>query len=276
MGIAQIVGAISGQLVWSELSLSANQLVDYYHYAKSQPTNQLERYFLKQVYADDDYFCDLIGTRYMAEGNFNAALGWLKRVPLDFLSKQNIGCYMASRSFSKAKWLEEQPMEESLEKRTFTTNPKLQYCQTMLALEARYQMANETAKTDIAYELAKRYYQASYLGDCWYLTHYGWSCADSVRTGEKDFVSAAIHYLNVAKDTKDVKRRQAVLYALAYIPLDPWATVDYDWSSSAEIIIPHPQSRQYRALQQLATYVRNNPRNVEPYIARCDLLKQFR
>ncbi len=266
----------SGEFFCHLDSLSADQLVDYYHYANSQPTNQLERYFLKQVYADDDYFCDLIGTRYMAEGNFNAALGWLKRVPLDFLSKQNIGCYMASRSFSKAKWLEEQPIEESLEKKTFTTNPKLQYCQTMLDLEARYRMASETAKTDIAYELAKRYYQASYLGDCWYLTHYGWSCADSVRTGEKDFVSAAIHYLNVAKGTKDLKRRQAVLYALAYIPLDPWATVEYDWSSSTEIVIPRTQSRQYRALQQLATYVRNNPRDIEPYIARCDLLKRFR
>ena len=261
-------------------SLSAEQLVGYYRYAKSQPSDLLERYFLKQVYADDDYFCDLIGTRYMAEGNFKAAVEWLQRVPLGFLSKQNIGCYMVSRSPAKAKWLEDQYLDEDSQEGagrvTFTANPKLQYCKSMLELESRYQMANETAKTDIAYELAKRYYQASYLGDCWYLTHYGWSCADTVRTGEKDFVATAIDYLNVAKNTTDPKRRQAVLYALAYIPLDPWATVDYDWSSSAEIIIPHPQSRQYRALQQLATYVRNNPCNVEPYIARCDLLKQFR
>lgn len=260
-------------------TLSISELEDYYHYVTHEQTDVLERYFTERAYRDSNFFCDLIGTRYIAQGEFAKALPWLENTNLAFLSRQNICGYLKSRDYTLPKWIVDQrsdDFDEGPGRATFTANTKVTYCKEMLALQAKYQMANQKSRPEIAYELAKRYYQASYLGDCWFLTHYGWSSADSVCVGEKDFVSEAINYLQVAKKTDNLKLRQDALFALAFIPLDPWADFGYDWSLNDFVCTPRPQARQYRALQELGRFAATHRNQLAPYVSNCDVLKQFR
>lgn len=260
-------------------SLTISELEDYYHYVTRQPTDVLERYFTQRAYRDDNFFCDLIGTRYLAQGEFAKALPWLEKTDLAFLSLQNISGYMKQRDYTQPKWIVDQrsdDFDEGPRRATFAANTKAVFCKQMLSLQSKYQMANQKTRPAVAYDLAKRYYQASYLGDCWFLTHYGWSSTDTVRTGEKDFVSEAVSYLQAAKKTDNLKLRQEVLYALAYIPLDPWADFGYDWTLQDFVCKPRPQSRQYRALQELGRFAASHPTQLEPYVSHCDVLKQFR
>ena len=259
-------------------SLTISELEDYYYYVTRQPDDVLERYFTERAYRDDNFFTDLIGTRYLAQGEFAKALPWLEKTDLAFLSRQNICGYMKKRDYSQPKWIVDQrsdDFEEGPGRATFVTNTKVVFCKEMLDFQSKYQMANQKARPEVAYELAKRYYQASYLGDCWFLTHYGWSSADTVRTGEKDFVSEAINYLQAAKKSDNLKLKQDALYALAFIPLDPWADFHYDWQQNDFVCTARPQSRQYRALQELGRFATSNPTQLEPYVSHCDVLKRF-
>lgn len=266
------------EYVWHLDSLSANELTKYFDYLKRQHNDPLEQYFVSRAYVSDDYFNDRIGTRLIAEGRLAEALPYLKKVSLKFLSSQNIAPYMEQRDYTKEKWLENQRdglIEEGASLTSVSRNVKAEYCENVLQLESRYAIANNESKSEIAYELAKLYYQASYMGDCWWLTHYGWSIGDTVRTGEKDFVSTAISYLEMAKRSTNINLKQRTLYALAFIPLDEWAEVSYDWQTDEFIYTPRRQSRQYKALCELTDFARTNSGRLPQYISHCDVLKQF-
>ena len=89
----------------------------------------------------------------------------------------------------------------------------------MQQLQSRHLLAGDIAqKKQLAYDIAVRFFQASFKGDCWFLTHYGWSCGDEQNPQEKDFLQAAVTYLNEAKTANNFELKQKSLYALAYIP----------------------------------------------------------
>lgn len=66
---------------------SADSVAAYYAYLTSDKDNAFEQYVARQVYANSDYYNDLIGTRYMAEGRFADAVPYLERVSVAYLSK---------------------------------------------------------------------------------------------------------------------------------------------------------------------------------------------
>ena len=99
---------------------------------------------------------------------------------------------------------------------------------------------------------------------------------DTARVDRADLVQRAVDYLQQAKESKDFNIRQNSLYALAFVPSEPWANFDYDWQAQRDIITPHPNSRQYKALAALDAFERENRSRVAPYVSRCDVLRQFR
>ena len=165
-----------------------------------------------------------------------------------------------------------------------STNKKVDFCREMIQEEARYRlMRNGLEKRQQAYKLASLYYQASYEGDCWWLTQYGVSCTqDSALVGTKDFVAETIRLLNAALapkwNKKEEKRafdlQQKTVYALAFIHRDPMLTFSYDENYN-EIATYQPHSRQYLAMQRLLDFSNRYPQQVAPYISRCDVLKKF-
>ncbi len=259
-------------------TLNAYTTKCYLDYLQHNPSNELDRWLIAHNSRDYDYLNDIIGTHYLRQGEFTKAIEYLEKVPLTYLDKQNISQYMATRSFTQEKWFSniKHNIDETPGKTHITSNLKVLFAKAMNELEAKYSIANSEERIHLAYEMATRYYQASHLGDCWFITHYRWSVSDSTRTGEADFTGRAINYLNVAKTATVFYQKEKVLYALAYIPLEPWYSEDWDDNTSKNIYKYNIGSRQYKALQELSAFERQNTDNTPSiYVTKCDVLKKF-
>lgn len=259
-------------------SLKADRLADYYQYLTTPHANAFETYCTQNTYHDADYFNDLIGTKLIAEGRFADAIPYLKKVGMSLLSTQMISIYSSQRHYDTPRWFGKQKVEEAYETVKVTRNAKLDFCMDMTDRLSRYSLAREGSdKQQMAYDLAVRYYQASCYGDCWYLTHYYHSVMDSARSWEKDFAAETVKYLNVAKHSDDVQLRYRSLYALAFMPVEPWVTVEYDTSNGyKEMLVVHPKSAQYMALSDLDMFAKAYPNAIDDYTRRCDVLREFR
>ena len=259
-------------------SVTAEQLLGFYQYLTSSPKDELEKYVISKVAHDADYFNDLIGTKYIAEGNFAEAVKYLEKVPLNFLEGQNISWYMGNRDYTREPWFNKRENtsfdsgEDGPNKSKITTNKKLAFCKEMIQLQSRHLLAGDGAqRKQLAYDIAVRFFQASFKGDCWFLTHYGWSSGDEQKKNEKDFVQAAITYLNECKTATNFDLQQKSYFALAYIPYDEW--LEYSWEVGE--FVAKKNSRQYKALQELSDFARQNSSKVSSYISKCDVLKEF-
>ena len=263
-------------------TMTIQQAIDYQQFINKGSNDPLEKMVKSKNNINNDYLNDIIGTRFLANGQFDKAIEYLNKVPLSFMEKQNISYYLANRDFTKPCWTERQycSNEENcdgpdLGKITF--NKKLVFCREMSQLEQRYKLANNQERPKVAYDLAVRYYQASYYGDCWFLSQYGKSVCDTARTDRPDFVGKAIQLLEESARSTDPTVCFNSLYALAYIPVEPWCTTDYNWSTNTAIIIPIRGNRQWRALNTLNNYVKGRAQQNFPlYLRRCDVLKKFR
>ena len=269
----------SGEYYYNAIEQStAEQLLSYFQYLNSNPKDALEQYVLSKANRNADYFNDLIGTKFLAQGNFTEAIQYLEKVPLKYIEQQNISWYMGNRDYTKEPWFNERENtgfdsgEDGPGKAKITSNKKLAFCKEMQQLQAKHLLSGDMAqKKQLAYDIAVRFFQASYKGDCWFLTHYGWSCADEQNPKEKDFVQAAITYLNECKTAKDFELQQKSYFALAYIPYDEW--LEYSWEVGE--FVAKKDSRQYQALRELSDFVRQNKSKVSSYISKCDVLKEF-
>ena len=273
----------SGYYYYELSELSADQLVDYYQWLKTKSKGELEAWAKQAVRMEDNYYLDLIGTRYMSEGKFDKAIDYLKNIPWSFLEGQNISYYMAHRDYSKPRWEGRQRfgkdvVTEGAHLATLSKNPKLDFCKDIVNMEAQLPVARQGVREDLAYKLATRYFQASVYGDCWYLTDYGWSSyIDTLSTKEQLFVDKTIEYLNISKQSTDIQMRLKSLYALAYIPVEPWCDEDYDWQTGATTYLPLRDNHQYKALNELDHFLSIHKNISTPnYVSKCDVLKQFR
>lgn len=258
-------------------SLTADRLANYYKYLTTAHSNAFETYCVQNTYHDADYFNDLIGTKLIAEGRFADAIPYLRKVSTSLLSKQLISVFASKRHFDTPRWFGKQYVDDGYEPVEVSRNAKLDFCIDMTSRLSQYSLAREgNDKQQMAYDLAVRYYQASCYGDCWYLTHYYRSVMDSARSWEKDFAAETVKYLNVAKQSNYMLLRYNSLYALAFVPVEPWATTEYDAGNDyREILVRHPQAAQYQALNELSMFVMAHPEAIDDYTRRCDVLQQF-
>lgn len=265
-------------------SLTGEETKKYSDFLSASHSDAFESYVCGKVYNDADFFNEMIGTKFLAEGNFAEAEKYLGKVPEKFIAGQRINFYMSQRSYTVERWFHRQKPknEEGFLYTDFAdtyggkaVNQKLQFCKDMLNLQSQYNITKDGEKRDeIAYSLAVRYYQASCYGDCWYLAHYGMSVADSARNGEKDFAAEAIKYLKQCQASSDMQLRYKATYALAFIPVQPWYTIGYD-SNYNEIYLPQPNSMQYKAMADLKRFAAQHPEAVDAYTTKCDMLKRF-
>lgn len=262
-------------------SLNAQQLADFYSFATSQHNDSFCQYVCQTLYRNADFFSDLIGTKYLAEGNFGEAVRWFKNIPMTFINNQAISFYAEKRSYAVPFWFHPQKVNDedmwSLDNgyAHIKENPKMKFCEEMNQLVGQYNVSREGEhKKQLAYQLAVRYYQASCYGDCWYLSHYGKSVNDSARAGEADFAAITIGYLKESKQSSNLQLRYHSLYALASIGTDPWQKTIYDANWDEKTIIQR-QSTQYLALTEWSKFRHEHPEAVDAFTTKCDVLKAF-
>lgn len=274
---------------WVLDSISAAATLAYYRFLTTRSSDSFVQYVKDRVYADADFFNELIGTKYMREGDFDEAAAYLRKVPQPFIDGQRISFYMAQRSYAVPRWFvrqkpkgEEAFLDISYEGRYADAyahvggNVKLQFCEEMSRRISRYNLSGDGEdKEQQAYDLAVRFYQASCYGDCWYLTHYSTGCCDSACVGELDYAAQAVRYLNVVACSSSLDLRYKAIYALAFMPVDPWYKTVWD-ANYNDVICPLPNSGQYQALVALERFAMMYPQVVDHYTTRCDVLQRFR
>ncbi len=253
--------------------MTPEELIAYKKFLASNPSDPLEAY-LKSCNPsfNEDYYDDIIGTAYLANGQFADALPYLRNVSHDFLSKQGLYEY-TYRDFTLPRWLYKQRDPNA---QGSTTNKKVRFCENMLQNLDKYNKSSGETRKQLAYDLATRYYQASYLGDCWFITRYGQSVSDTARVDRIDFVTEAMKYLNESAQSSNTTLRLNSLYGLAFIPYEPWCDMDFDWQSNKYIITPKTDTRQYKALYDLNNFVEKQSAALPKYVQKCDVLKKFR
>ncbi len=263
-------------------NVSAERIIDFRKFADTRNSNPFEEYIRKQVKIDKFYFDDLIGTKYISQGEFAKAVSYLKNVPMDYINTQAVAYYMQRRDYKLERWFVNQALEEDWEEmaepQTMRINQKITFCNEMLDLLKQYSTETNTEKkNETAYSLATRYYQASYAGQCWYLTDYYYSAyTEKAKDWQKDFVKEAEKYLNVAKKSDNHSLKTKSMYALAYIPKDEWAIFDFDYSKDEFVFRQaNKKSLKYKYLNELYAYVKQNPKAQTDYIRKCDVLKVF-
>ncbi len=285
-------------------SMHPDKLAAYVNWLSRNKGTGLEAYILKSVKRNENYYNDLVGTRYLAQGNFEKAIKWLQEVYIDFQAMQNIAPY-TRRNYNVDRWYTKQKIrEEELWNSSYrmSESKKLAYCRAILQEESIYRNMREgLQKRQQAYKLASLYYQASYEGDCWWLTQYEVSAYQTKpNEGTFDFVGRAVELLDEAAlawneptkvfgkkfkgfaETKISGEEYDLMlnsiYARAFIKRDPWMKTGWDedrdeWIDSDKPLIMK-ESRQYKALSdmwdfRLAFKVYSGP------MGRCDVLKEF-
>lgn len=280
LGMAKDRGVSLGEYSHEIDSLSSSELDHYYHYLNSDNHNAFEKWAIGENKFDETNFNDLMGTKLLREGEFNAAISYLEKVPLSYISDQGISYYMARKDYNQEIWLKRQFLSFLKEEKTpVESNAKLQYCRDMVALDNKINNATGEEKNLLLYKKACLLYQASYKGDCWYLAHYSQGVYDVQKSNEYDFINSSRILLGtVQRNTTDVDLAFKCMFAQTFITAETTGYCimsDYDWRNnttnySLDTAMPH-----YRAMTRLTAYKNENAGINAPYYSKCDVVKKF-
>jgi hypothetical protein len=263
-------------------TLEVNSLISYLHYFDASNTNPLDRYLSTRIDNSSFNMDDLIGTKYLRLCQWDEAIKWLRKVPVSYYNNKGYAVYAARRSPDVEPWIKRQwlpaDLEYEYEEQHMTVNPKITFATDMMEREAQLPKLKGKDYQQACYDLAVRYAQAHFTGDCWFLMRDGKSEYDELRANEVDLAAKAVDLLRKASQTTDVSLKERALFALSYVYLNPdcWYSEQWNSSTSKFVTTPLPNTRQYNAFATLAAFEQTNSKGVSPYVSRCDEYIQFR
>lgn len=82
-------------------NMSASTIAEY-HQRLSHPQDDIDRWFNARSYADNDYWQDIIGTHYLRERNYPAAIAHLEQVSPDYQRRMNLRCHIDPFSIDRS------------------------------------------------------------------------------------------------------------------------------------------------------------------------------
>ena len=265
-------------------TMRVESLLAYLDYVRRPATTALDRSLKPCQQVDEVAMNDLIGTKYMRLCQWDEAVRWLSRVPMSFVNDRGYAVYAAHRRYDVEPWLTRQwlkaGMEYGGEQQHMTVNPKLKFAQEVQQMESGLNVLSGKARQQRCYDLAVRYAQAHFTGDCWFLMRNGKSVSDTRRINETDLAAKALAYLREASQASDFLLKEKALFAMSYCYLhdgnQAWYTNDWDEQASDYVWKPRVNSTQYRAFAALTDFEQANASRTSPYVSRCDEYIQFR
>jgi hypothetical protein len=265
-------------------TLSVDRLQTFINYAHSKPETALDSVLIPRLSIDDEMLNDLVGTKYMRLGRWDEALAWLDKVPLNYYKEKGYAPYAALRTWSVEPWLKRQWLTEAEaygeEKVSLSANPKSLFAREMLRMESALTLLEGESRCLQCYDLAVRYAQAHFTGDCWYLMRDGKSVMDTVRVNEIDLGARALSLLTEAARSNKADIRERALFAQCYAGLydesNRWCVWDWDSKVMDMVRLVDPLSDQYKAFMKLADFEAQNQLAPSSYVSRCDEFRQFR
>lgn len=266
-------------------TVRVESLLQYMDYAAAPSQTALDRYLKPLQNLDRDRMNDLVATKYMRLCRWQEATEWLERVPISYYNERGYAVYAANRQWSVEPWMKRQWLKEGMEyseqRWSLKENPKLSFVREVEKMEGELKVLSGRAYQQRCYDLAVRYAQAHFTGDCWFLMRDGKSICDTLRTNETDLAAKAVSLLRQACQTEDAALRERSLFALCYgylyfseQQLEPWFCDEPD--APAYQRLTNPKSPQYQAWAALADFEHANTAGVSQYVSRCDEYIQFR
>ena len=227
---------------------------------------------------------DLIGTKYMRLCQWDKAIKWLEHVPAKYYDEKSYRLYVILRKTDVEPWITRQWIKDSeVEKANqynwaIRENPKLAFAKDMQMLKSTLYILKGKALEQRCYNLAIRYAQAHFRGDCWWLMRDGKSVSDTLRVNETDLAKKAIEMLQKTALSTDPKLKEKALFALGYNYFynegSLWRKLVWNDKTYESEWRVNKQSPQYRAFGALADFEKKN--KVSLYVSKCDEYIQFR
>ena len=262
-------------------TMEVGRLKQYINYASTSAQNGLDRFLKAHQQVDGDALNDLVGTKFLRLCRWQDALTWLQRVPLKFYNGRGYAVYAANRSYKVEPWLKRQWLKQGLEysdqKWNLPSNPKMDFAREMLSMEGRLNVLSGQALQQQYYDLAVRYAQAHFSGDCWFLMRDGKSVGDTLRPNETHLGQKACQLLQKASQTADFQLKEKALFALCYGYINPqlWYTEEWNSKKFENDKKPNARSQQYKAWAGLVAFEKQNATRTSRYVSRCDEYRQF-
>ena len=262
-------------------TMKVEKLEKFFLYSLKTPQTNLDKY-LKTCLAKEEFVLeDLIGTKYMRLCQWDKAIQWLKDIPASYYDKQGYAVYAANRRYNLGPWIKRQWLKEDVlysgREWKLGLNPKLVFAKEMQKMEGELNVLTGEELKKQCYELAVRYAQASYTGDCWFLMRNGKSVMDTVRVNEVDLAAKAASYLQKAGDPKDFQLKEKVMFAKAYVYMNasPWYDAIWNNETYQYDHKPNPQNAQYKSFAAFAAFAKQHTSELSTYVTRCDEYAQF-
>ena len=266
-------------------TVRVESLLQYIDYASTPAQTALDRYLKPHQKLDQDKMNDLVGTKYMRLCRWQEAAEWLTRVPVTYYNDRGYAVYAANRTWNIEPWITRQWLGDGIEysdqKWQLKENPKLAFAREMARMEGELNVLKSKERPQRCYDLAVRYAQANFTGDCWYLMRDGKSICDTLRCNETNLGAKAAELLKEASKTKDTALKERALFALCFgylyfseLQLQPWYSDSPD--APAYQRLTSPRSPQYQAFAALADFERSNKAGASKYVSNCDEYLQFR
>jgi len=263
-------------------TLEVESLISFTNYFDSHAANPLDKFLSTRINNDDIQMDDLIGTKYLRICQWDEAVKWLKKVPMSYYNSKGYAVYAARRTPDVELWVKRQWLPAGIEyeytEQHMTANPKITFATDMKTREEKLSRLKGKDYQQACYDLAVRYAQASYVGDCWFIMRDGKSWDDTVRVNETDLIAKTVDLLRKASETTDVRLKESALFAFSFVYLNSnsWYESVYNRSTGKFNTIPQPNTDQYKAFVALADFEKTNSKGVSTYVSRCDEYIQFR
>ena len=260
-------------------TMQTEKLQQFLYYVNTPAKNNLDRYLKAHSKPNAYELEDLIGTQYMRVCKWDKAITWLKDIPKSFYENKGYAVYIANRSWQVEPWVKRQYMKQNVEysdtKWQLSSNPKLTFSLEMQKMEGEQNVLSGKALEQCCYDLAVRYAQAHFRGDCWWLMRNSKSVSDTQRDGEANLSQKAVSLLQKASMSKDLALRESAIFALCYGELynQYWYKSIWNSETCKYDIKPDPESLQYAAFKKLSEFEKD--RTPAPYVSRCDEFKVF-
>ena len=256
-------------------TMKVQGLEQFFYFTLKTPKTALDKYIKEQINPEQFVLEDLIGTKYMRLCQWDKAIQWLENIPSTYYDKRGYAVYAANRRYNLGPWIKRQWLSDDIDygkEWKLGVNPKLVYAREMQKMEGDLNVLTGEALKKQYYELAVRYAQASFTGDCWFLMRDGKSVMDTVRVNEVDLAAKAAQMLQKAGDPKDFLLKEKVLTAKAYVYMNPspWYTKTWNNETYKYDYHPDPNSQAYKAFAALAEFEKKHPTETSDYVSKCD------
>ena len=148
-------------------SIKVESIMKYVDNLK-KPESGIVRYLNSKGFTDEDYFCDIIGTRLIRDMRYSEAEVWLAKVSPSFQNQLN--------TFRDG-YLSYDPFSPELKEKTGSADVKYSFAREMASIE---KAISETRNPDRKALLMVRFATGikNSVGNCWALSFYGLSSGD--------------------------------------------------------------------------------------------------